>query len=299
MRITQRLINENAVRYMSENLERLKYFQERVATGKNFTQASEDPVSAAAAIMLRSQLQTSQAFLNTAKVANEWMTASDLALRQMGESANRAINLTLSGISDTQGAEQRRQLGDEINGILSQAVSLGNTNYKESYIFAGFRTTTRPFELVDADNNGIWESVTYLGDAGVIQQQIQPGQAITQNIDGNGIFSPFFAAMIQARDALYANDSSATQTAMGGLNSALSGLTGAIGNNGARQVQVQTTVGRIEKTQLEIRSMLSEREDVNMAEAISNLQYQETVYQSVLEVGHRAISAMSLFDLLS
>jgi hypothetical protein len=35
-----------------------------------------------------------------------------------------------------------------------------------------------------------------------------------------------------------------------------------------------------------------------MAEAISNLRNQETVYQSVLEVGQRAISTMSLFDML-
>ena len=61
----------------------------------------------------------------------------------------------------------------------------------------------------------------------------------------------------------------------------------------------KTVTERIEKTQLEIKSLLSKKEDVNMAEAIVNLRRQETVYQSVLEVGHRAISAMSLFDMLS
>ncbi|MGB9586319.1 MAG: hypothetical protein ACPL7A_02730, partial [Anaerolineales bacterium] len=69
--------------------------------------------------------------------------------------------------------------------------------------------------------------------------------------------------------------------------------------NGARQRQVRLAKDRLEKAQIELKSLLSAKEDTNMTEAISYLQHQQTVYQTVLEVGQRAISAMSLFDLLS
>ena len=62
--------------------------------------------------------------------------------------------------------------------------------------------------------------------------------------------------------------------------------------------QVTTTIDHLEKTNLSLKSLLSEKEDVNMAEAIAMMQAQETTYQAVLEVGQRAISALNLFDVL-
>ena len=72
----------------------------------------------------------------------------------------------------------------------------------------------------------------------------------------------------------------------------------ALTTNGARQREVRLTKDRLEKSQIELKSLLSQKEDVNLTEAISYLQHQQTVYQTVLEVGKRAISALSLFDLL-
>jgi flagellar hook-associated protein 3 FlgL len=69
--------------------------------------------------------------------------------------------------------------------------------------------------------------------------------------------------------------------------------------NGARQRQVQAASEQMEKTHIEIKSLLSQKEDANLAEAISSMRYQETVYQTVLEVGSRAVAAMSLFDYLN
>ena len=44
--------------------------------------------------------------------------------------------------------------------------------------------------------------------------------------------------------------------------------------------------------------LLSQNEDVNMAEGITELQKQQSNYQVVMEVTSRAISAMTLFDYL-
>jgi hypothetical protein len=52
------------------------------------------------------------------------------------------------------------------------------------------------------------------------------------------------------------------------------------------------------KSQIELKALLSGKENVNAAEVISQLTYQETVYKSVLEVAQRTISASNLFDYL-
>jgi flagellin-like hook-associated protein FlgL len=43
MRITQRMMMDNAVQYMSSNLEKLQDYQDKVATGKEFTRPSDNP----------------------------------------------------------------------------------------------------------------------------------------------------------------------------------------------------------------------------------------------------------------
>jgi flagellin-like hook-associated protein FlgL len=44
--------------------------------------------------------------------------------------------------------------------------------------------------------------------------------------------------------------------------------------------------------------LLNKKEDTNMAEAISKLTNQQTIYQATLQVGQRAIAMATLFDYL-
>jgi flagellar hook-associated protein 3 FlgL len=299
MRVTQRMMTEKAVQHMDENLQRLYALQEKVASGKAFQRPSDDPAGVTAALSLRSQLEALQGYLDAAHLSDDWMSATDFALQQMMGVASRAYNLALSGASDSQGAQERRAFAAEIDVLLRQAIDLANTSHKDNYLFAGFKVNSPPFSGVDGNGDGLYEAVTYQGDGGVILRHLGPGQSMPQNVDGDATFAPLFQALIRARDALNANDVPAIQAALGDLNAALEGVSTAHTINGARQRQVRLVGERLEKTQIEIRKLLSSKEDVNMAEAISNLQQQETVYRTVLEVAQRALSALSLFDLLS
>lgn len=299
MRITQRMMTQNAIQHMNENLERLQSLQKKIASGKAFQYASENPSGAVASLSLRSNLDTIHSYLGSIQSADDWMSANENALQGMVDVATRAKDLTLSGTSDTFGASERQSLAGELDVLLQHAVDIGNTEHRDTTIFAGFKITTPPFSLVDTTGDGQYDSVNFNGDNGTILRQIGPGQTIAQNIDGQAAFSPLFAAIITARDALNANDVAAIQTAVTSLQTALDNLDDAVVLNGGRQRQLRKAGERIERTEIELKSLLSLKEDVNMADAISNLRLQETVYQTVLEVGNRAISALSLFDMLS
>jgi len=67
---------------------------------------------------------------------------------------------------------------------------------------------------------------------------------------------------------------------------------------GARLRQVQVASDYLSKTEIETQSLLSKKEDLNLAEGISQLRGRENAYQAALEVSQRAISAMGLFDYL-
>lgn len=294
MRISNRMIVENAIRYMQENLEALNGLRDRAATGKQFQYASESPEAASAALSLRSSLHTNQAYMATAEVTADWMAANEAALKQMVDLGTRAINVALSGISDSHDAEALQALAVEVDSILQQAIDVGNTQHKGDYIFSGFRTSTAPFTLAA----GSPDTVQYDGNEGLMQRSLGPGQTIIANILGGTTFSPLFEALILARDALNAADLSALSSAVTALQGALDTVLEARAINGTRQQQVQASIHQSEETQLMMKRLLSEKEDVSMVEAIAELRNQETIYQAVLEVGRRTLAALNLFDLL-
>lgn len=307
MRVTNRMTTNNAVRHMSDGLEQLHKLQEKVASGKNFTYASEDPVGASLSLNLRSTLKTNQAYIDTASHTYDWMSANEFALQQLEDLGIRAKNLSLAGLNDTLGADERiSALAVEVDAIINEAVDLANTNHKGQYIFSGFQIDTEPIEIqtypVGHPNydpaNPNKEHAEYLGDVGVMQRSLGPAQSTTMNINADGEIRPFIDSLIDIRDALNNNDTNALQTALNGLESNMDQLDQLRTSNGARQRQVSSASDYLEKTKIELSGLLSQNEDANMAETISLMRNQEITYQAVLEVGSRAISALNLFEYL-
>lgn len=295
MRITHQLMINNSITAMEDNLERLNMLQDRIATGKQFQTMSDDPARAATALSLRSSLQTNQNFLDTDAVVNDWLTANEAGFTDMLNVAGRAQSLTIKGASDSNSAEERAVMAHEIDLLIDEAVANANLQHNGKYIFAGFKTksTTPPFVL-DAAR----AAVVTNDDTHSIQVDISPGQTLTTNFIGRAVFEPLFKALIGARDALLTNNSTNIANAMTALQTAQDPITTATTTNGVRQRQLNLTLDTMEKANVEIKSLLSAKEDVNMAEAISQLRGQETTYQSVIQVSQRTLSTLNLFDVM-
>ena len=81
MRITNRMLAENSIGYMSDGLEQLSELQTRVATGKVIQTPADNPTVAVASLSMRSTLATNQAYLDTSYVTRDWLNANELALK--------------------------------------------------------------------------------------------------------------------------------------------------------------------------------------------------------------------------
>lgn len=305
MRVTEKMMTDNAISYMTDSKSLMNMLQEKAATGKQFSRASDNPSAAVSALNLKSTIATSSGYLNTTEATESWMSITDNSLQSMIDVAKQALKLARDGISDTQGADERASLAAEMDVLLQEGIDLGNTKYQDSYIFAGFKVNATPFSGVDNNADGLYDAVAYAGDDkdhGTILRTVGPGQSIAQNITGEVAFTTIFQGIIQARDALNdpntATDKTALESALATLDDGVNNLNIASTTNGARQRQVKSIGERLQSTQTELASLLSQKENVNMAEAVSLMTAQENVYQAVLEVGQRTISALNLFQML-
>jgi len=311
------MATENAIKNMADNLERVSKLQGKLSTGKQFQAASEDPTNASASLSLRSHLQTLESYSSTAENTRNWMTTSDSAFEKLEQVANRANNLVLRGLNDSlSGNERASSLAAEMRTLVDEAVEIGNTSLNGQYIFSGYQVNQKSFVLSDAaaplldfqGNPFTPKTVAYTGDTGNMQRNLGPDQAVTLNVRGDQAILGFLQNLILATNALTQNNITDTgnpatdpltlQSVLTGLKSSLETLDQYRTSNGARMRQVESAASFLESVKLETKSLLSEKEDANMAEGIALLANQQTTYEAVLEVSQRAISALSLFDYL-
>ncbi len=228
----------------------------------------------------------------------------------------RANNLILRGLTDTLTGAERFDIGAEMETLVNIAFEIGNTSVNGQYIFSGYQINQKAFELTDSpttltDYKGSTftpKVVNYLGDSGSIQRSLGPDQAVTLNVRGDQSILGFVQNLIEATNALVQNnirntgnpltDPLTLESSLGEVKSSLDTISQYRASNGARMREVDSAANFLESVKIETKSMLSENEDLNMAEGIALLANQQTTYEAVLEVSQRAISALSLFDYL-
>lgn len=316
MRITNKMMSDNAMQNMADNLEKVNRLQTRLASGKQFQAASDDPVRASSSLSLRSHLRTLEAYTDAAAFTQNWMTASDNALDQLEQIATRANDLILKGLNDAITNVERLALGAEMQTLVNTAVDIGNTSVNGQYIFSGYQINQKAFglsdsptPLIDSQGNPFTPKVvTYLGDMGLMQRSVGPDQSVTLNVRGDQSILGFVQNLIVASNALKQNnirntgdpvtDPFTLETSLTNVKSSLDALSRNRTSNGVRMRQVDSAANFLETVKLETKSLISDNEDVNMAEGIALLANQQTTYEAVLEVSQRAISALSLFDYL-
>lgn len=107
-----------------------------------------------------------------------------------------------------------------------------------------------------------------------------------------------FDMVKRLRDSLYMDDvEDVGSRALGGIDLALGNILKYRAELGARASRLDMVMARIVQDQTSIEEILSRNEDVDVADAITNLKQLETAYQAALGVSARIIQP-TLLDYL-
>ncbi len=123
---------------------------------------------------------------------------ADSALSNVVTVMTRALSLGVEGANGTLNAGDQQAIASEVQGLLNQTVSLGNTNYQGAYLFGGTAVNTLPFTLNAATN-----TVTYNGNANTTSVQLSAGVPVTGNVPGSQLFQNASGSALGALQDLY------------------------------------------------------------------------------------------------
>lgn len=302
MRITNNMLINNMLSNLNTNLNRMTKYQNQLATGKKISLPSDDPIVASRALKLRTDVAEIEQYKRNVDDASSWMEITETTLAQMGDVMNRVRELTVQSSNGTQTPEDLEKTKQEIEQLKVQMTHLANTTYSGRYIFSGYKTDKA---LMDED--GVFQIDISNGER--INYEIGIGDNIDINVDGSDLFNNGQAATAEEGTsslietfntlltALESGDHDAINDTLGQIDTDIDNILRVRSGVGARMNRLELTGNRLEDDFINFTKLMSQNEDVDIAEAIMNLQNEENVYRASLSAGAKVIMP-SLVDFL-
>lgn len=143
MRITNKVMQNNALVNINRNKEIQDNLNTQIATGKKVNKPSEDPVVAIRALRLRSDVdQITQYLKKNVPDAISWLKITETSIKTTISVLKDMIEKCEKGASDQLKTEDRQTIIDSLNELYKEIYDTGNADYAGRYIFTGFRTGT-------------------------------------------------------------------------------------------------------------------------------------------------------------
>jgi flagellar hook-associated protein 3 FlgL len=185
LRITQSTLYSRALFDIQHGLAHSLQLQEQISTGRRINRPSDDPAAALQIIPLNNDLRTLQQLGSNVSLAQETLNTGAASLEDASAIMQRVRELAMQAANDTVSASDRQSIGSEVDQLLHQMVSIGNSRRGDRFLFGGTENASAPFQLVE-DAGGA--RVAYHGNHDSLQIAVAPGVNTQLNEPGDAIF---------------------------------------------------------------------------------------------------------------
>lgn len=295
-RITLVGLNTSVLNNNQKTLARLATYQEQLATGKKLNRISDDVVAARQSLRYRADENASGKYLDNIDKSLAYMGATDTSLSEVTQLFDEVKSIAVQGANGTQDEASRFALSQQVDSFLTRLIDVANTVHDGRFIFGGTATTAdKPFVLSEDGSR-----VDYTGNLDSFKVEVGPNASVAVNQDGYSLFkeqTDVFDAMIQLRDALKANDSTKVATLIDTVDGAQRHANDLQGSMGGRIQRLELSRTQLESSRIYQRELISQAEDADFTETISNLQLTQVALEAGLQSAARTLTP-SLLDFL-
>jgi len=298
MRITQTQIVSDFLYNLNNTQNRISQLQTQLSTGQRVNVPSDDPEAADMILRLNVSIGRNEQFTQNVGAAQSMLSTTTNALDGVQQLLSQ-LQVVMAEAGDGAHATSLGTLGDTVDGILSQAVGLANTEFEGKYVFGGTQTQAPPYVLTPNAAPPPSETVTYNGNGAGIDYPVGEGLTQQANVTGQAAFggTSLFDTIIRVRDELKAGTvpTAADQTA---VQNALNTVLNAAGSAGTIQQSLDAATAQLTQQHTQLLALRSAQQDTDVASATLNLTQEQTTLQAALAVGAK-ILPMSLVNFLS
>ncbi len=215
----------------------------QLSSGLRVISLADDPVAAAQASMIGSAIAQEDNYVQTATSESSMLQVTDSTLGEVVTQLTSAVRLAVQGSNGTTNAANLSSITQQLTGIRDQVLSLANTSYQGSYLFAGSQGSTQPFTLNASTSPA---TVIYAGDTDVQYVTTPSGQKIQVNLPGSSIFGTGTTGVLGALNQLIADFSSGTAASTSAVDSSV--LTASIGQLSQQRSTLDSSLSRLQAT---------------------------------------------------
>ncbi len=158
MRITNSMMTNNILLNLNRNRKVMARYDEQMSSGKKIQKPSDDPIVAARALKLRTNVAEIAQYKTNAKDALSWLEITEQAITNTTDMLKRINALANQGATGTLTAENRASIATEISELKDQIVNEANVSYAGRYVFGGYQTDKAlAFDKPSTDSYAITE----------------------------------------------------------------------------------------------------------------------------------------------
>ncbi len=295
MRVTQNAIALTMLAGLQSNKQELSDLQLQLSSGRKIRRPSDDPVGTDQAMQYRGELARFQQYQRNGQDGLSWLGTADSALQNGVSLLQRLQVLTTqaanTGASD---ASSRAAIAEEVKALKQDMFGISNTTYLGRPIFGGTTSNTSAY-VQDALGN-----VTYSGDTGKVNRSVGPNAVVQVNVNASDAFGPTGSDVFSVFDKVISDLSSNPANLTNDIADVIDArkrMSNAQAIEGAsynRITQMNNLAGQHTDT---LTGDLSDVENVDTAQAVTQLTMQQVSYQASLAAMSKVLQ-LSLTDFL-
>jgi len=296
-------MTDSLVRYLAAQNEALYDRQTTIASQKRINRPSDDPIGMGKVLDYRQTLSSIEQYETNILSGQKRLEITEITLDLVDELllGFRAIAMTEAG-----GTTESRQLtAGEIKNMFDQVLDLANSKLNGNYMFSGYQTQTAPFSRDDTLATTFDQfTVTYNGDVGDARFIVAHNTEITIDTDGRPLFQNaaggginIFDAMRDLIVALETDDTVAISAQADLIDHGRKQINNLRAANSPILYQLEISENHWQNYKPKIQELLAREEEVDITQAVVELQSIELAYQTTLATTAR-ITQRGLIDFL-
>lgn len=291
IRVTQNMLNNRMMRNLSNSMGSMDKYQEQLSSGRKISRPSDDPVVATRGMFYRSALMENAQFQRNVDETKSWMELSDKALDESSNVMQRVHELAVYSGNVALNKDSLKAIAEELSQIKDHMGNLANQTVGGRFIFAGTDTQTAPFQNGDFVSTNNAEIRLELNKKVFLPINVNGQQVFNYPDNANNIFK-LFDTMV--KDLNEGKDITGHLTA---IENQADNINANRASLGARINRIDLISERLQNEDVNLNKLMSDNEDADIADVITQLKTQENVHRSALGAGARILQP-SLMDFL-